>query len=213
MDIDAIHKAGLVTRTVETVDRDGRPAKLLTASRDFPTAIDDLWDAVTNIERIPRWFTPVTGELRPRGRFQLEGNAGGEVLACDPPRRFEITWEYGGDVSWVTVVLSGDPGADEAHLELQHLAHVPDDLWNQFGPGAVGIGWDLALVGLDLHVTSGEAVDHAEAERWSTSPDGRDFIVRSSTAWGEASIAGGADDAAARASAERATAFYTATEP
>ena len=31
-------------------------------------------------ERIPRWFLPVSGDLRLGGRYQLEGNAGGEVL-------------------------------------------------------------------------------------------------------------------------------------
>ncbi len=212
MEIDAIEKAGLITRTVETVDRDGRPARLLTAARAYPTAIEDLWDALTTIERIPRWFLPISGELRPGGRYQLEGNAAGEILECDPPRRFEITWEYGGETSWVTVVLSGDPGADEAHLELRHLAHVPDDLWDQYGPGAVGIGWDLGLMGLDLHLSNGEPLDPEEVRGWGSSPGARAFIVQSSTAWGDASIAGGADAAVARASAERVTGFYTVAE-
>lgn len=150
MHIDAITKAGPITRAVDTVDRDGTPAKLLTASRSYATSIDDIWDAVTYIQRNPRWFLPITGDLRPGGRYQLEGNAGGEVLACDPPHRFEITWEYEGEISWVTVELTGDPGTDEAYLQLRHLAHVPEEMWDQFGPGAVGIGWDLGLMGLDL---------------------------------------------------------------
>ena len=32
------------------------------------------------------------------GRYQLEGNAGGAIERCDPPRSFAATWEYGGDV-------------------------------------------------------------------------------------------------------------------
>jgi len=211
MEIDAIEKASLVTRSVDTVDRDGRPAKLLTAGRTYPTSIEDLWDAVTNPERIPRWFLPITGELRPGGRFQLEGNAGGEILSCEPPRRFEITWEYGGETSWVTVELSGEPGGEEAELELRHLAHVPDDFWDQYGPGAVGIGWDLGLVGLDLHVSSGEALDREEVRGWETSPNAREFITRSSAAWRDASVAGGTDPEAASASAERVTGFYLGT--
>ena len=135
MDIDAIAKAGLVTRTVETVDRNGRPAKLLIVGRTYATDVDDLWDTVTNVERIPRWFLPVTGELRLGGRYQLESNAGGEILECDPPRRFAITWEYGDEISWVTVELRDDPEAHQAHIELRHLAHMPDNLWDQYGPG------------------------------------------------------------------------------
>ncbi len=208
MDIDAIATAGLVTRTVETVDRNGRPAKLVIAGRTYPTGVEDLWDAVTNVERIPRWFLPITGDLRPGGRYQLEGNAAGEILQCDPPRRFEITWEYGGEISWVTVELRDDAEAGVAHLELRHLAHVPDDRWDQYGPGAVGVGWDLGLLGLGLHLARGETVDPEKVESWQRSPAGRGFIVRSSTAWGEASIAGGTGAEPARAAAARVTDFY-----
>lgn len=38
MHIDAIRKAGLVTRAVDTVDRDGKPAKLVTAGRTYATS-------------------------------------------------------------------------------------------------------------------------------------------------------------------------------
>lgn len=212
MDKETLKMAGLGSRKVDTVDRDGRPAKRAIAGRTYPTSIDDLWDAVTNIERIPRWFLPVTGDLKPGGRYQLEGNAGGEVLACDPPHRFEITWEYGGEVSWVTVRLSGDPSEEEAKLELEHVAHVPDDLWDQFGPGAVGIGWDLGLMGLGLHLIGGETVDPKEVEAWQASEDGLAFIAEASAGWAEASIADGTDPKAARDAGERVTAFYTGSD-
>ena len=68
----------------------------------------DLWDAVTSSERIPRWFLPITGELKVGGSYQLEGHASGTVLSCDPPKSFTATWEYGGNVSWVDVNISGD---------------------------------------------------------------------------------------------------------
>lgn len=212
MEIDTLTKAGLVARTLDTVDRDGRPAKRITAARTYPTSVEDLWDAVTNIDRIPRWFLPVTGDLRPGGRYQLEGNAGGEVLECEPPRRFEITWEMGDDTSWVTVELTGDPGGDEAHLELRHVAHVPDEFWDQFGPGAVGVGWDGALVGLDLHISSGKSVDPEEFRRWEATPEGAAFMRASSTAWAEAAIAAGVDPEVARGWEERVAAFYTSTD-
>jgi len=212
-DFDPIKTAGLTARTVDTVDRDGAPAKVVTAARTYPTSINDLWEAVTDIDRIPRWFAPVTGDLHEGGRFQVEGNAAGEVLTCDPPHRFDITWEFGGTTSWVTVELSGEPDADEARLELRHVAHVPDDLWDQFGPGAVGVGWDLALMGLDRHLVSDTAVDHAEAERWTGSADGRAFITAASSGWREAAIAGGDEPERARAAAENVAAFYTPDTP
>ena len=79
--------SGEVTRSVSTVELDGAPARRSVVSRLYATGIDDLWDAMTNPERIPRWFLPVTGDLRLGGTYQLEGNAGGRIEECEPPRR------------------------------------------------------------------------------------------------------------------------------
>ena len=206
--IDPAASIGAVRRTVLTTDRDGRPAKVVVAERTFPTSVEDLWDALTTAERIPRWFLPISGDLRVGGRYQLEGHAGGEVLACEPPTRFEITWGTGDDVSWVTVVLS-DAGDDRAHLELRHVAHPPDGFWDEYGPGAVGIGWDQLLLGLDLHTATGETVDPGEYAAWSPSAEGLAFVEGASGAWCDASIADGTDADAARAARDRVTAFYT----
>src|SRR5262245_50229620 len=105
MEMDATAMIGAVTRRVETIDKQGKAAKVVVVSRTYSTGVEDLWDALTSIERIPRWFAPVSGDLRVGGRYEIEGNAGGEVISCDPPRRFEITWVYDGEVSWVTVEL------------------------------------------------------------------------------------------------------------
>ena len=35
-------------------------------------------------------------------------------------------------------------------LELEHTAVVPEERWDQYGPGAVGVGWDQGLLGLAL---------------------------------------------------------------
>jgi uncharacterized protein YndB with AHSA1/START domain len=211
MEFDAESMTAAETRAVETVEREGRPAKVVVATRRYPTSIEDLWDALTTIERIPRWFLPITGDLRVGGRFELEGNAGGEIVSCDPPRRFEITWEYGGDVSWVTVELRGEDGGEATELELRHVAYVPDDDWAEYGPGAVGLGWDMGLLGLHRHVTTGAAIDRAEAEAWQSSPNYRDCIERASAAWRDASIAGGTEAQRATDAAERVAAAYTAT--
>src|SRR3954467_12124353 len=131
---------GAVQRRVETVQRDGRDARIAIARRTYDAAIDDVWDALTNPERIPRWFLPVTGELRVGGKYQLQGNAGGTVERCDPPNSFFATWEFGGEVSWIELRLT--PEGDGTRFELEHIAHVDDTKWAEFGPGAVGVGWD-----------------------------------------------------------------------
>jgi hypothetical protein len=72
-------------------------------------------------------------------------------------------------------------------LELEHIAHVDGTMWDRFGPGAVGVGGDLALMGLGRHLASGAAVDRRGAEVWSASKEGRDFVGRSSGEWCNAS--------------------------
>ena len=55
------------------------PVRVAVARRTYPTDQADLWDCLTNAERIPRWFLPVSGELVEGGRYQTEGNAGGVI--------------------------------------------------------------------------------------------------------------------------------------
>jgi hypothetical protein len=142
----------------------------------------------------------------------LEGNAGGTIERCDPPKRLAATWEYGGDVSWIELRLSPEPDGG-TRFELEHTAHVDDDRWAEFGPGAVGVGWDTALMGLATHLSSGQAVDPQEAAAWVASDEGRQFTSLSSQWWCDASVAAGTDAVDAQAAADRTTAAYTATGP
>jgi uncharacterized protein YndB with AHSA1/START domain len=185
-------------------------ARTVTISLTYDATLDDVWDACTNPERIPRWFLPVSGDLRVHGRYQIEGNAGGTIERCDPPKGFAATWEYGGDVSWIEVRLSADPKGG-TRFELEHTASVDDQKWAEFGPGAVGVGWDLGLVGLAAHLSSGQTVDPQEGAAWMASEQGRQFMSLSSQGWCDASVAAGTDEAEARAAADRTIAAYTAS--
>ena len=106
-----------------------------------------------------------------------------------------------------------DDGTGRARLTLTHTAHLSEH-WDEYGPGAVGVGWELGLLGLALHLAQPTAPKPDDAA-FSASPEGMAFITRSSEAWGQASVAAGADPDAARAAARRTTAFYTgeSTEP
>jgi uncharacterized protein YndB with AHSA1/START domain len=181
---------------------------VLTISQTYDAPQADVWDACTDPERIARWFLPVSGELRVGGRYQLQGNAGGTIERCEPPRSFSATWEYATEVSWIEVRLEAEDG--RTRLTLEHVAHVDDERWLEYGPGAVGVGWDLGFISLGLHLAgSGARVDPAEFEAWTRSSAGREFVARSSRAWAEASAAAGTDREQAHAAGERTTAFYT----
>ena len=208
--IDVDHQISAIERTIGDRVLDAGAARVLTATQTYAATLEDLWDACTSAERIPRWFLPISGDLRAGGRYQLEGNASGTIERCDPPRSFAATWEYGGEVTWIAVRLEPESD-DKTRLTLEHVAHVDDERWLQFGPGAVGVGWDLALMGLGLHLATGEANDPAKFVAWTASREGVAFVTRSSRGWADASIAAGTDESEARAAEERTTAFYTGT--
>jgi uncharacterized protein YndB with AHSA1/START domain len=207
MDLDPTTTAGLVIREVRTGERDGVPTRITVARRTYRTDQEDLWQAITDPERIPRWFLPIRGDLRPGGRYQLEGNAGGTIATCDEPDHLAVTWEFAEQMSWVDVTLTS--ATDGVTLELAHEAPVDPDFWAQFGPGAAGVGWDLGLLGLGLHLDSGEPVDPLEAQAWSVSPPGVEFVRHAATGWAEAAVADGDEPAAAQEAADRTVAFYT----
>ena len=206
MNFDVECHLGAVQRSMSSPERDGQPARAVTLSRSYPTTIEDLWDAVTDAERIPRWFLPVTGELAPGGRYQLEGNAGGVIGECVRPSHFALTWEFGDDTSWVEVSLS-DEGAGCARLTLTHTAHLSEH-WDEYGPGAVGVGWELGLLGLALHVAQPDEPKPDDAA-FAASPSGKAFVRGSSVGWRQAAISSGTDPDAADAAARRTAAFYT----
>ena len=206
VDFDVEGDLRAVKRSVSTLEHQGNPARAVTLSRSYATTIKDLWDALTNAERIPRWFLPISGELEPGGRYQLEGNAGGVITVCEPPSHFAVTWEFGGDVSWLEVRLADDQ-AGRAHLALTHTALLSEH-WDEYVPGAVGVGWELAAMGLAIHLAQPITPKPDEAT-FATSPDGKAFIAGSSEGWRRAAVASGTDPDAARAAARRTTAFYT----
>ncbi|OEU90457.1 polyketide cyclase [Streptomyces abyssalis] len=181
-------------------------ARTVLLRRTYDAAVEDVWDACTTKERISRWFLPVSGDLKPGGHYQLEGNAGGEILKCEPPRLLKVSWVMGESPGLSEVEVRLTPGGEgETVLELEHVAVVPPEFWDQFGPGAVGVGWDMGLLGLGLHLR-GESV--GDPSEWEATDEAREFMTRSSEAWGTAYETSGAPADVAAAAVAGTTAFY-----
>ena len=206
MNFNAESHLAAVQRSLSFLERDGQAASAVTLSRTYATTVANLWDAVTNGERIPRWFAPVIGDLELGGRYQVEGNADGVVTECARLSHFALTWEFAGDVSWVEVNVS-EEGASGAKLSLTHTA-ILSEHWDTYGPGAVGVGWEMGFLGLAFHISDPTAPKPDE-EEFATSPDGKAFITGSSEGWAQAAIAAGTEPDVARASAGRTAGFYT----
>jgi uncharacterized protein YndB with AHSA1/START domain len=203
--IDIAREIDAVEREVGTGRIPAGDGRRVTLRRTYGAGIDDVWDALTDPDRIGRWFLPISGDYRVGGTYQFEGNAGGTILSCDRPNQLHVTWVFGpGEPSEVVVRLTPS-GTDATVLELEHTAVVPDEMWSAYGPGAVGVGWEGGLLGLDLHLRGGTIGD---PQAWQVSDEGSDFYRKSSAAWGTAYEAAGAESEAAARAVANTTQFY-----
>jgi uncharacterized protein YndB with AHSA1/START domain len=189
--------------------------KTVLLRRTYTAGIEDVWDALTTAERINRWFLPVSGDLRLGGHYQIEGNAGGEILACEPPSLLRVSWVMGEPTpeSFSEVEVRLSPSDSGTLFELEHTAIVPPEMWDQFGPGAVGVGWELAMFGLGLYLESGASMSTEEKAAWGESEEARQFMTASSEAWGKAYLASGASPEVVATAVAATTEFYAPTLP
>lgn len=173
--INAIHRE--VSRTGEEVS--------VLLRRSYRAGVEDVWEALTEPERMQRWFMPISGELKVGGAYQLEGNAGGEILECEPPSRFKVT--FGGPTSLLEIRLAAGDEDETTSLELEHS--VPAAIAGS-GAGAlyVGPGWDGALLGLALYV-AGQA--QGDPRELANAPEALKFSEHSVRAWVKAVRASG----------------------
>jgi uncharacterized protein YndB with AHSA1/START domain len=104
----AIHRSVALDEAAGTVT--------VALSRTYDADSEDVWDALTNPERLPHWFYPVSGDLRVGGTFQLDGNAGGEIRRCNRPTWLQVT--FGGPDSILDLRLSEIDG--KTTVELGH---------------------------------------------------------------------------------------------
>lgn len=176
--IDITSQLGAIERHVSRRPGENGEEVSVLIRRTYDATVPDVWDALTDPDRMKRWFLPISGDLRVGGAFQLEGNASGDILRCEPPRLFEVT--FGAPTSLVEVRLSPEDD-DRTILELEHT--VPIEI-AQSGAGAlfVGPGWDGAIVALDLYLR-GEVSDDPVAA--ADSPEGRELSKRSVDVWVE----------------------------
>lgn len=154
--------------------------------RHYDAPITDVWDACTVPERLNRWFLSVSGDLRKGGTFDLEGNAHGEIVRCEPPRLLSLTWIYGDrPVDEVELRLSpADDGGTVLEIEHATVSALVD--WEgqmlDVIPG-VGVGWELPLTySLPMYLR-GELPDTPAADWYEPTAEHQDAIVRFDQAW------------------------------
>ena len=168
--------------------------------------VEEVWDALTDPQRIVRWFLPITGDLRLGGTYQLEGNAGGKILRCEPPHSLLVTWAMGEDTgaSQVEVRLSpaGEgrpcPAGPRRGGAAGDVGRVrPRGGGGRLGPGAGG-----------PEPCTCRTPSATKPEGGGILARGEQFVLLSSAAWGPRSRHTGADSAQVDKAVANTTAFY-----
>ena len=135
-----------------TSEPDGR--QRLEFRRSWPDPIEDVWSALTEPERVARWFGRYEGERQPgaTGTLTMTHEQGSEgmpmrIAECDPPRRLVVEWL--GEGGWrLEVDLVAADGRTE--LVFRQWFAADADVADMAG------GWHWYLDQLDAVVTGGE---------------------------------------------------------
>ncbi len=201
---DLIAELDQARRAVADGELRGASAHVVELRRQLRAPVADVWNACTDPERVRRWFLPLSGELRPGGRFQLEGNAGGTITTCEPPHRLQVTWGFAKAAPSSVALELTSLGDDATALVLRHTV-ADDDQWARYGPGAVGVGWDLPIAALATFVV-GDGLP--TGDELMGDPRTTDFMRQSAIVWGAAHIAAGAGPETAEDAAAQTSSFY-----
>lgn len=121
--------------------------RTLTFRRRFPDPIDDVWSAVTDSERLARWFGSYEGEGVAGSTVMVTitapEDAGGDpwavqILECEPPHRLVLDIPESDGSAWhIAMTLSED--SDATVLVFQQT--VPPG----FNTADTGPGWHWYL--------------------------------------------------------------------
>jgi uncharacterized protein YndB with AHSA1/START domain len=129
----------------------------------FDTDIDDLWSALTDPDRLARWYGQVEGDLRPGGEYRAHVFASGwegtgHIEACEPPRRLVVTGKDPDEPNeeLTEVTLTADGG--QTILVIEQRGLPLDKL------AAYGAGMQIHVEDLGAHITGRERADEA---RWA----------------------------------------------
>ncbi len=131
--------------------------------RVYDTDITDLWSALTDRDRLARWFARVDGELALGAAFRIlfdeEQTTDGTVLACREPDHLRISWTSDGESeSYVRVDLS--TVEEGTRLRLDHT-RLPLS-----GAAGYAAGWHTYLDQLAADLRGDEAQGSTWDARW-----------------------------------------------
>jgi uncharacterized protein YndB with AHSA1/START domain len=128
----------------------------------FPSNIDDLWSALTDPQRLARWYGNVDSTLAQGGEFDAavfasgwEGH--GHIDVCEPRHTLRVTmWEQEEKKHVVIAELSTEDNRTTLVLDVRGIAL--DVLF------AYGAGWQMHTEDLGAHLAGRDYIDRPS--RW-----------------------------------------------
>ncbi len=150
----------------------------LMLEQHYDTTALDLWNAVTDPDRLARWFASVDGDFHEGGHFVVdfeEGDASqiasGEVTKCRAPEELQVTWNFPGEEqSGVEISIHQESGG--ALLKLKHLR------LSERAAAEYGAGWQAYIEALGADLNGESARGPAWDDRWSILlPDYQELLV------------------------------------
>ena len=135
--------------------------------RVYDTDAADLWETLTDPERLARWFARVDGDLREGGRFTIHFDDDDvpdcRVTSCDAPRGYTL------GVVARHAYLAGHrrrrTAGEGARLRLTHTR------LSSSSAAGYAAGWDVYLRRLD-ELVAGREVRDTWSEDWSGAHEG-----------------------------------------
>jgi uncharacterized protein YndB with AHSA1/START domain len=132
----------------------------------YDTDIDDLWSAITDPDRLARWFGELDGEPSQEGEFHVRIPGGGErdghVEECEPPRHLLLTMRdpdaRPGQPKKMLVAAELTADGHQTILAIE-VKGMPLELIAFYGAG-----WQIHAENLAAHIL-GDQPDYGEA-RW-----------------------------------------------
>ncbi|MGI8712252.1 MAG: SRPBCC domain-containing protein [Solirubrobacteraceae bacterium] len=128
-------------------------ARVAVFTRTYETTAEDLWDACTNPERLGRWYTTVTGDLRVGGSFQQRNMGAGTIEVCESPHTLKLSLGGGADEIELRLATGDRPGT--TRLEVQHATTLDrHEIGGQMFDAiyCMGGGYYPRLAALDQHL-------------------------------------------------------------
>lgn len=135
-----------------TVSREG-DRDVVAFRRTYPDPPETVWAALTESDRLARWYGSFTGDARPGGVIHLTitapEDAGGpaypvRIMDCEPHRLLRVLVDGDGDPWDLRVELI--PSADGTVLDFRQV------LPPSFSPSDVGSGWHWYVDRLSAHL-------------------------------------------------------------